>query len=116
MKPTNKELNILCAKLLGYHFVDGGGLCPQSVMYITKRECPDYCSDMNLVWNIYQFMDTGNNYWEDFMNEITESKCMDMDKMDWVDAITLMRMEPRQQVISFIKATGNWNDQWDNEE
>lgn len=113
MKPTNKELNILCARCMNI-FV-GSGVGPQQTNYITYRDCPDYCSERNALDGIYYYITQQmyeDDLWERFV-VATRTGIYFEDKWDNVEAWLLMTLEPKQQVIAFIKATGNWPEEWE---
>lgn len=72
MKPTNKELNILCASIMHIFCSDGAG--PQTTNYIRTRDCPDYCSDRNALNDVYDWLNDSDNCtmecYERFMENI----------------------------------------------
>lgn len=109
MKPTNKELNMLCARCMNI-FVTSGGYGPQTTNYIPYRSCPDYCCDRNALNDVYNFInDSNRSTYEEFERF---EELMD----DSSGPLATLMTSPRQQVIAFIKATGNWNYEWSEED
>jgi len=105
-RPTDQEINALCATLCGYQvFADDAPIMLQAMSCIRQSECPDFCGSRqpSAEWLLPMVAEDDR---AEFVRYLWRS-------VDVRDVWACMTSTPRQQVEAVLRTLGKWPAEWE---